>query len=181
MVRAECRPLHLASVRRARYSEALREHSAPTSVICGTSSSQGRADASAPRLAVSSRRLLAGDGVKGRRWVDQVSEYCPSSVSVFQSMMTPRLDIDLHFRDLLQHHVPITVASASFGEVLQIGSGPRFIEKLKMGVVLPKVHPGERLHWPTGGEGTGILPDAVVPYPSFAPFCMTSSIWSTQS
>lgn len=124
------------------------------------------AKAEAGRLQVTFRRLLPSSR-KMSRWVSRVSEYSPKAVSAFRHGFGPSLELVVHFRDFLQHHVPIPSAVGAFGKVACISSDARFIDKWRVGVLLAEPHAGESHRWPRSDEAMGVLPGAVMPYPFF--------------
>jgi hypothetical protein len=126
------------------------------------------ADARADRHRVTFRRLLLDSGSKpDEGWVRTVSDYCPEAVAAFRHGFRPTFQLVVHFRDLLQHHVPIPSAVAQFGDSIRVDGEPRFIEKLKAGILIVEPHTKEVPHWPTSEDAMGILPGAVMPYPFF--------------
>lgn len=126
------------------------------------------AGARANRRNVTFRKLLYEPTARqDKLWTTSVSEYCPEGVSALRDGFKPTLRLVVHFRDLLQHHVPIPTAVAQFGEVLGVNGGARFIDKLKAGVLRREPHPNETLGWLASHDAMGVLPDAVMPYPFF--------------
>jgi len=126
------------------------------------------ANATADRRQVTFRKLVYQPrGKRDLLWTSAVSEYCPEATAALRDGFGPTLELVLHFRDLLQHHVPIPAGVGIFGETVRVGVSPRFIDKWKAGVLLTEPHPGENPIWPTSHEAMGVLPDAVMPYPFF--------------
>lgn len=126
------------------------------------------AGAQADRRSVSFRHIVRNrTRRKNAAWLEQVIAFCPDAVSAFRKGFVPTLELVLHFRDLLQHHVPIPAAVGVFGQIIRVNGEEQFIDKRRIGILRTEPHPGETPRWPSNHEAMGVLPDAVMPYPFF--------------
>jgi hypothetical protein len=113
------------------------------------------------RRDVGYRRLLKGEAP----WARQVGDYCPSAVSALKTGAVPSLGLARHFRDLLEHYIPVPVAVGIFGEKSLLPV--KFLERLHIGLLRAEAHGGETPCWPEDSDRLGIIGGAVVPYPFF--------------
>ncbi len=125
------------------------------------------AELSPDRRGVTFRKLLTAPRSKRDiAWVDAVVERFPLAVRRLRESFGADSALALHFRDLLQHHFPIPVAVAEFCDPSVIINGqPRFADKWKVGVLMIEPHAGEELPELAPEPCSGVLPDAVMPYP----------------
>jgi len=79
------------------------------------------------------RLLKQSTETKKVLWTGQVESFCPSAVSALRSGVGPSLELARHFRNLLEHYVPLPVATAVFGEPSPLP--PRFLDRLNVGAL----------------------------------------------
>jgi hypothetical protein len=114
---------------------------------------------------VTFRRIVETSPRGHAPWLKGVSAYCPEAVAAFKAGFAPSLQLLLHFRDRLQHHVPIPAAVGNFGRIVRVNGEEQFIDDQRMGVLHTEGHLEAAKHWLDVDEASGVLPEAIVPYP----------------
>jgi len=125
------------------------------------------ADAQTNPRKVTFRRIVEDSPRSQAQWLGRVIEFCPEAVAAFRAGFAPSLQLLLHFRDRLQHHVPIPAAVGNFGRIVRANGEPRFIDEQRYGVLHTDGHLAAAEQRPDFdvGEANGVLPDAIMPYP----------------